>query len=61
MKIKNCKECNKEFTPKRTEQMFCSHTCSVKHNKKKENFGTIAGLSGYKKYKSINEGYEENN
>ena len=41
---KQCKECNKEFTPKRKDQSYCSQQCSVKHNKKNSNFGTIPGL-----------------
>lgn len=36
-----CVYCDKEFEPKRKEQKYCSHPCSVKGNKRVYNFGTV--------------------
>ena len=46
--MKICEECGKEFKPKRKEQKFCSHKCSVKYNRRNFSFGTIPGWeTGY--------------
>jgi predicted nucleic acid-binding Zn-ribbon protein len=32
--MKQCKECGKKFKPRKKEQMFCCHSCSVKYNRR---------------------------
>jgi len=38
--MKQCKQCGKQFKPKRKEQKFCGTKCSVAYNRKhKFDFG----------------------
>jgi hypothetical protein len=40
--MRECKGCGEQFKPKRKEQKYCSHACSVAYNRKHNyDFGHI--------------------
>ena len=47
--MKTCPNCMREFEPKRSEQTYCSHQCSVRANRNKFDFGF--SHIGYVRYK----------
>ena len=52
--MRNCKKCGEEFKPKKSNQKFCSHKCSVRYNRAIYDFGDISWL-GKKKLKTSKE------
>lgn len=37
--IKFCESCGEKFKPKKKQQRFCKHSCAVKTNRKKIDWG----------------------
>jgi len=44
--MRTCKHCGEEFIPKRKEQLYCCHKCSVAFTRKnKFDFGHVPWIS----------------